>query len=43
LKRHRISPTGERVDQFMFGLFPEEWAAHKAKRAATGATKKRGA
>ena len=43
LRRHRISPTGERVDQFMFGLFPEEWAAHKAKRAAAKAAKKQGA
>lgn len=37
LKRHRVSPTGERVDQFMFGLLPEDWAAHKAKRAAAKA------
>jgi ribosomal-protein-alanine N-acetyltransferase len=43
LKRHRVSPTGERVDQFMFGLFPEEWAAHKAKRAAAKAAKRQGA
>jgi len=43
LKRHRISPSGERVDQFMFGLFPEEWAAHKAKRAAAKAAKRQGA
>ncbi|MFZ5792762.1 MAG: GNAT family N-acetyltransferase [Pseudomonadota bacterium] len=36
LKRHRVGPTGERVDQLMFGLLPEEWAAHKAKRKAKG-------
>ena len=42
LKRHRVSPTGERVDQFMFGLLPEDWAAHKAKRAAAKAAKKQG-
>jgi RimJ/RimL family protein N-acetyltransferase len=43
LKSHRISPTGERIDQFMFGLFPEEWAAHKAKRAAARAARRQGA
>jgi RimJ/RimL family protein N-acetyltransferase len=43
LKRHRVSPTGERVDQFMFGLLPEDWAAHKAKRAAAGTGRKQGA
>lgn len=31
LKRHRVSPKGERLDQLMFGLFPEEWA--RAKQA----------
>ena len=32
LKRHRTSPKGERLDQLMFGLFPEEWAqTRKAK------------
>ncbi|QEX20678.1 hypothetical protein FRZ61_05970 [Hypericibacter adhaerens] len=43
LKRHRINPAGERVDQFMFGLLPEDWAAHKAKRAAAKPAKKTGA
>lgn len=40
LKRHRVSPAGERVDQFMFGLLPEDWTAHKAKRAAARAGRK---
>jgi RimJ/RimL family protein N-acetyltransferase len=31
LKRHRVSPKGERLDQIMFGLFPEDW--RKAKEA----------
>lgn len=39
LKSHRVAPNGERVDQFMFGLLPEDWRAHKAKRAAAAKTK----
>jgi RimJ/RimL family protein N-acetyltransferase len=31
LRRHRIDPGGNRVDQVMFGLFPEEWAKRKAE------------
>jgi RimJ/RimL family protein N-acetyltransferase len=31
LKRHRLSPKGEPLDQLMFGLFPEDW--RKAKEA----------
>jgi hypothetical protein len=31
LRRHRIDPNGNRVDQVMFGLFPEEWAKRKAE------------
>lgn len=31
LRRHRIDPDGNRVDQVMFGLFPEEWAKRKAE------------
>lgn len=32
LKRHRASPSGERVDQFMFALFPEDWRKAKAAK-----------
>lgn len=33
LRSHRVSPKGERLDQFMFGLFPDEWKKVKeAKR-----------
>jgi len=31
LRSHRVSPKGERLDQFMFGLLPEDW--RKAKEA----------
>jgi RimJ/RimL family protein N-acetyltransferase len=36
LRRHRMNPSGERVDQLMFGLLPEEWAARKAGQKAKG-------
>ncbi|MEX0809103.1 MAG: GNAT family protein [Dongiaceae bacterium] len=36
LRRHRIDPEGNRVDQVMFGLFPEEWAKRKAELRAHG-------
>jgi RimJ/RimL family protein N-acetyltransferase len=39
LRRHRIDPDGKRVDQVMFGLLPEDWAAQKKKLAETGKLK----
>ena len=39
LRRHRIDPDGKRVDQVMFGLLPEDWAAQKKKLAETGGAK----
>lgn len=34
LKSHRVGPNGERVDQFMFGLLPEQWRKVREERRA---------
>jgi RimJ/RimL family protein N-acetyltransferase len=36
LRRHRIDPDGNRVDQVMFGLLPEDWAKQKRLLAEGG-------
>lgn len=36
LRRHRIDPDGNRVDQVMFGLLPEDWARQKRLLAEGG-------
>ncbi|MGH6948789.1 MAG: GNAT family N-acetyltransferase [Kiloniellales bacterium] len=34
LKKHRVSPRGERVDQYVFGLLKEDWKARKKGRGS---------
>src|SRR5690606_1724943 len=36
LRLHRIDPQGNRVDQVMFGLLPEDWAKQKQALAKGG-------